>query len=235
MNQIVLAQHLHIELPWHLSGEGYILNYWLNPQVIEQFMPFGLKKSKFGRLVQIMLVRYHSSPVGPYDELLFLDHASNGLNMHSHIPKIYVSSQASVDEGRYHWGIPKELAQFEWSFSPTQLSCQISVNNEILNIQLNLSQKTLPVQISSRIFPAHFFKIEQQDQQYSYQFAPHFKGHLAYIPHAEWQNTQNIFPDLSQAIFMKGFYSTDFQLTFPEALKIALSSSESSLNEQRSY
>ena len=67
MNQIVLAQHLHTEFPWHLSGEGYILNYWLNPQLIEQFMPFGLEKSKFGRLVQIMLVRYHSSPVGPYD------------------------------------------------------------------------------------------------------------------------------------------------------------------------
>ena len=226
MKQMALAQNAHTALPWHLSGEGYILNYWLNAQLIEQFKPFGLQKAKFGRLVQIMLVRYHSSPVGPYDELLFLDHASNGLKTHSYIPKIYVSSQASVDEGRYHWGIPKELAQFKWNFSPTKLICKILVNNETLTLDLNLSQKILPIPISSRIFPTHFFKIEQQDQQYRYQFSPRFKGHLAYISHAKWQNTQNIFPDLSQAVFMKGFYSTDFQLIFPEALKTPLSSKE---------
>ena len=230
MNQMTLAPSPHTVLPWHLSGEGYILNYWLNPQLIEQFIPFGLERAKLGRLVQIMLVRYESSPVGAYDELLFLDHKSNGLNMHSYIPKIYVSSQASVDEGRYHWGIPKELAQFEWSFSPNGLSCQISANNETLNIQLNFSQKSLPIPISSRIFPAQFFKIEQQDSQYLYQFAPLFKGRLGYISHAEWQDTQTIFPDLSQAVFMKGFYSTDFQLIFPEALKTALSSNENALN-----
>ena len=226
MNQMPLSKNTHTVLPWHLSGEGYILNYWLNPELIEQSMPFGLQKAKLGRLVQIMLVRYHSSPVGAYDELLFLDHANKGLKMHSYIPKIYVSSQASVDEGRYHWGIPKELAQFEWDLSPDRLSCQISVNNEMLKIQLNFSQKSLPIPISSRIFPAQFFKIEQQDQQYRYQFSPHFKGHLAYISHAEWQDTQNIFPDLSQAIFMKGFYSKDFQLIFPEALKTAIFSNK---------
>ena len=81
MNTTTLSTQNHTQLPWHLSGEGYILNYWLSPLLIRSFQPFGLAESRFGRLVQVMLVRYHTSPVGPYDELLFLDHAFTGLKM----------------------------------------------------------------------------------------------------------------------------------------------------------
>lgn len=219
MNPTTLSEHNHTQLPWHLSGEGYILNYWLSPQLITLFQPFGLAESKLGRLVQIMLVRYHSSPVGPYDELLFLDHAFVGLKMHSHIPKIYVSSQSSVDEGRYHWGIPKELAKFEWEHTAQQLSCKITHDNETLSINLNLSDQKHVLAVSSNLVPSSFLKIKQHDQHFVYQFSPSFQGHLSYISQATWTDTQNIFPDLSQALFLKGFYSTDFNLIFPESIK----------------
>ena len=60
--------------PWQLQGEAYILNYWLSPHFLKQAQPFGLTPSFLGRLVQVMWVRYHASPIGAYDELLILDH-----------------------------------------------------------------------------------------------------------------------------------------------------------------
>lgn len=222
MYQTARSEETHTQLPWHLSGEGYILNYWLTPRLIHSFQKFGLAKSKIGRLVQVMLVRYHTSPVGPYDELLFLDHAFVGLKMHSNIPKIFVSSQSSVNEGRYHWGIPKELAQFEWEHTAQQVSCKITHQNETLSINLSLNDQKHSFPVSSDFVPSRFLNIEQQDQQFLYQFSPSFQGRLSYISQAAWMNTQNIFPDLSKATFLKGFYSTDFNLIFPESIKSKL-------------
>ena len=76
--------------------------------------------------------------------------------------------------------------------------------------------------VSSQCVPSQFLNIKQQDQHFLYQFSPSFKGRLAYLSQATWTNTQNIFPDLSQATFLKGFYSTDFHLIFPEAIKSEL-------------
>lgn len=219
MQYSTLSPQIHTPLPWHLTGDGYILNYWLSPQLTHHLKRFNLEESKFGRLIQIVLVRYHTSPVGPYDELLLLDHKMNHFKMHSNIPKIYVSTQASIDEGRFHWGIPKELAQFNWEFTKTCLLCEISTQGEKLRIHLNLSNPSFSFPVSSNILPSQLLRIQQQDQQYQYNFSPSFKGHLTYISQAQWHSSQNIFPDLSQALFLKGFYSKNFELIFPEAIK----------------
>ena len=57
------------------TGERvFILNYWITPHFIRESRNFGIAPSPLGRVVQVMLVRYHHSPVGPYDELLIMDH-----------------------------------------------------------------------------------------------------------------------------------------------------------------
>ena len=53
--------------PWHLHGDAFILNYWLTPKFIEQHQNFYIASSPIGRVVQVILVRYHDSPVGPYE------------------------------------------------------------------------------------------------------------------------------------------------------------------------
>lgn len=65
-----------------------------------------------------ILYRYASSPVGPYDELIYVagnfqskDSNTNGLR----ITNIYVSTENSVWNGRRNWNIPKHVAKFEWS------------------------------------------------------------------------------------------------------------------------
>lgn len=222
MTRMTEENLIHTSLPWHLSGEGYILNYWISPSFIRAHRNFGLAPSKWGRMVQVILVRYHTSPVGPYDELLLLDHTTTSFNLRSNIPKIYVSTQTSVDEGRFHWGIPKELATFKWSQSVQHLHCEITVGDETLSVDLDLLTFKLSPTISSALIPSRLLNIHQQDHQFSYQFSPEFVSKIAYISKANWQNSQSIFPDFSTAVFMKGFYSTDFQLVFPAAVKTSL-------------
>ena len=45
-----------------------------------------------------MWVRYHASPIGAYDELLILDHPLFRQRRLSTIPKIFVSTESSVQQ-----------------------------------------------------------------------------------------------------------------------------------------
>ncbi|KAF5317699.1 hypothetical protein D9619_012643 [Psilocybe cf. subviscida] len=67
----------------------------------------------------ILLVSYSESPVGPYDELIYLPgkwkYAGKGEAFR--ITRIYVSSKASTMNGRRNWNIPKQVANFQWSES----------------------------------------------------------------------------------------------------------------------
>ncbi|KAI9511454.1 hypothetical protein F5148DRAFT_1170605 [Russula earlei] len=75
-----------------------------------------------GGMMSVVLVRYEESPVGPYDELIFVSVADGFRNPYEkgtsgRITNIYVSSRGSVWNGRRNWNIPKHLARFE--FTPT--------------------------------------------------------------------------------------------------------------------
>jgi hypothetical protein len=57
-------------------------------------------------------VRYHDSPVGPYNEVW----AAPSLSPALHIPFMAVDSEASLRAGRANWALPKEMAAFSgWS------------------------------------------------------------------------------------------------------------------------
>lgn len=71
-------------------------------------------------LGMVMIISYSDSNAGPYDELLFAIPCnkpviSNELLPTYRIPVIYVSTEASVRNGRKNWGIRKELANFKWT------------------------------------------------------------------------------------------------------------------------
>ena len=202
--------------PWQLQGEAYILNYWLSPQFLKQAQPFGLTPSFLGRLVQVMWVRYHASPIGAYDELLILDHPLFRQRRLSTIPKIFVSTESSVQHGQQLWGIPKELASFDWNIQDRQISCKIQHADLQLAIQLEKcnTQRSF---IDSHYIPAALLKIQQTWQGKSYQFNPSFRGRLIPLKHASWQSNPSLFPDFNQARFINGFYVPEFELTFPEA------------------
>ncbi|KAJ3119067.1 hypothetical protein HK100_000477 [Physocladia obscura] len=101
----------------------------------------------------IMILRYANTPVGPYDEIMFIPGAFNSPLLSSksnqnstitplasiswiqahplihdaRIAQIYVSSEASLRNGRVQFGIPKELADFEWSKTSSRFSTTHSI------------------------------------------------------------------------------------------------------------
>jgi len=68
----------------------------------------------------VQIVRYTEGPVGPYDELIIVPGAfKNPVAPPSlRITRIYVSTLASVYNGRKNWNIPKHLAKF--AFTPSE-------------------------------------------------------------------------------------------------------------------
>ncbi|KZT33078.1 hypothetical protein SISSUDRAFT_445248 [Sistotremastrum suecicum HHB10207 ss-3] len=75
-----------------------------------------------GGLGSVQVVRYTDTPVGPYDELIYIpgefDNPVNGMSG-LRITRIYVSTEASIYNGRRNWNVPKHLARFEFTSSPT--------------------------------------------------------------------------------------------------------------------
>jgi hypothetical protein len=216
MNEELIAKNFH-HPPWHLHGDAFILNYWLTPNFIKSNQAFQLAPSPIGRVIQIMLVRYHKSPVGPYDELLILDHPLMSKRHLSSIPKIYVSTPASVMNGQRFWGIPKQLAQFEWVIKDDVVYCNISFQQQEMSLHLQKYKHSQTFYINSHHIPARLLNIHQTWQGLHYQFSPQFRGKLCKLKQASWKNTLDIFPDFSQAKYLQSFYVPEFKLTLPSA------------------
>lgn len=158
--------------PWKLQGAGFILNYWVTPRFIQQSAILHHSPSPIGRMIQVMLVRYESSPVGAYDELLILDHPLISKRVLSSIPKIYVSTLASVTHGQTLWGIPKELAQFEWRDTKLGLTCTVRVAGQHFTLTLYKAKKPKLFYINSHHIPSSILQIRQTWQNKRYSFAP---------------------------------------------------------------
>ena len=77
-----------------------------------------------------MIVRYTSTPVGPYDELMLIpgnftvpqpSGESFAIPKKAlRIARIYVSQRTTTYNGRLNWNIPKHLARFEFSAPVTK-------------------------------------------------------------------------------------------------------------------
>ncbi|KAA1074671.1 hypothetical protein PGT21_015330 [Puccinia graminis f. sp. tritici] len=137
--------------PWYLEGEGWwIILSILGPvrkRIVERIKQESRKKKTKpsadsthsdslgllspaptpdfrGGFGSVQIIRYHSSPVGAYDELLLIPGVfkppEESLNRTPvfRITQIYVSTLGSVLNGRHHWNIPKKLARFE--FTPVE-------------------------------------------------------------------------------------------------------------------
>lgn len=220
MNEALSTVAFHHDPPWHLHGDAFILNYWLTPNFIKHNHAFHIAPSPIGRVVQIILIRYHESPIGPYDELLLLDHPLISKRHLSSIAKIYVSTETSVIHGQYFWGIPKQLAQFEWVIKDDVVYCTISFEQQEMSLCLYKYKHSQTFYINSHHLPARLLNIQQTWQGLHYQFSPQFRGKLCKLKQVAWKNTRNIFPDFSQAKYLHSFYVPEFQLTLPKA-KIA--------------
>jgi len=119
--------------PWQLEGEGIILVYKFSKKWVETFgdLPPRLQGKFKGGLGYLMLVNYKNSPVGPYHELLLIPGKFSPTGKQS-ITKIYVDSEASTQNGRANWGIPKYTLPFSWTEENGKSEIKISSKDQVV-------------------------------------------------------------------------------------------------------
>lgn len=147
--------------PWQLKGEGYLMIYSCSNDFLmtEGFIKEELKPFLWLKFGLVMLVNYQASPVGPYGELLFIPGMFHFKGKYYwHISKIFVSSIDSVYNGRENWGIPKELAQFEFKeMAKGSKSIKVTLN-EALVFSAHLKDSSWGFPLSTSILPFQFIQ-----------------------------------------------------------------------------
>jgi Acetoacetate decarboxylase (ADC) len=205
--------------PWKLHGEAYILLYRFPENFVQShaFLQSFQQGNFKGVVGTVMLVNYHESGVGPYQELLFIPGLFKlGGKTTFSISKIFVSSQASVDSGIENWGIPKELAEFDWQ--PQRV--QVRQNGQLFfDAQFRKSWGYLP--ITTALFPLNVTQLLREElilTQPSASGMGRLSGLESIAVDAQF------FPDLSQVKPLLTLHIPRFQMTFPIPQKTPFSS-----------
>lgn len=106
-----------VPAPWSLRGESFI-QLMLNPvDAVRALLPEGLEiRSRRGyTLGAIMWVHYTDTPVGPYEELLFMPARVRAGGKSGYcITHIWVDSLDSLESGKENWLIPKMLGRMRY-------------------------------------------------------------------------------------------------------------------------
>lgn len=104
----------------------------------------------------VSLVSYSESPVGPYDELIYIPgkwryaDGSKGYR----VTRIYVSSKESTWNGRKNWNIPKQLASFNFQGDPAARTWSLAVSHPSTPDTPFFRLKIKPITLLSRLcFP----------------------------------------------------------------------------------
>jgi hypothetical protein len=217
MTQRQLLPDLKQYPPWQCHGEAYILNYWVNPQFLQQAKAFNLQASRAGHMLHVILLHYQDTPIGAYDALFIVDHPIQQNPRYSSIVKIFVSNQQSVLHGQTFWGLPKEIAKFTWTRTNTAMYCEIQVEQQSMMIQLNHSKNNASFYINSHQLPDSIVNIQQHWQGQRYVFKPQFRGKLRKLKSVQWHNNAELFPNFNQARYIDSFYMPEVHLLLPEA------------------
>jgi len=110
--------------PWKLKGRSWA--FLVSPLSSTSSFPAGWSSAFqadalssggefIGGLGIVQIVSYSESPIGPYDELIYVPGRwkySDGTKAFR-ITQIYVSTKESTMNGRKNWNIPKQVASFD--------------------------------------------------------------------------------------------------------------------------
>jgi acetoacetate decarboxylase len=118
MSEIPKKQSVCPGPPWQLFGNAVGIFRLVDRNTAQQFVQPGLKVVSVwpGKTIGGMLIaRYDSGSTLEYNELIaFCGIVRRGLRFGGWISHIYVDDPASAAGGREIWGLPKELATFQF-------------------------------------------------------------------------------------------------------------------------
>lgn len=104
-----------VPAPWTLTGEAWVVPQLQRVDDVAAYLPSGCAIVAWRGWTPggYVCVDYHTSPVGPYREIIFVPAlVRRGWRWGFHISHIYVDSAASVAGGRGNWWLPKDLLAF---------------------------------------------------------------------------------------------------------------------------
>jgi len=112
-----MSQPRIVPAPWSLKGESFI-QLLVNPvDAVRHLLPAGFEPvcARGKTLGALMYVHYTDSPVGPYEELLYMPARVRCRGKSGYaITHIWVDSPDSVASGRENWLIPKRLGAMDY-------------------------------------------------------------------------------------------------------------------------
>ena len=206
-----------VPAPWDLTGDGYIILYRFQREFVEQngFVSPEMLSCYKGGFGIIMLVNYSSSNAGPYQELLFMP----GRFIHKgkayfSISKIYVSTMESVVNGRENWGIPKELADFNFQKIKDRTERVIVSVSGRTCLDITLLSRRFSIPISTSLYPLPLMH-KLEGKSFFTSFKGRGYGKLAKIINVTADSA--LFPDIAQCRPWYVKRIENFQITFPVA------------------
>ena len=200
--------------PWKLQGEGIILVYKFSKKWVETHgnLPEHLKGKYRGGLGYLMLVNYHTSPVGPYMELLFIPGKFAPYTKQV-ITKIYVSTEVSTQNGHVNWGIPKETLPFSWEKNEGHEFIQVNTDDKTI-FSCEIKTVLFPFPISTSVLP---IDLHQSWDGVDFFTKPSGNGWGKFAKVKNLQIDSAYFPDLSAQKPLFAVKIAPFRIKFPEA------------------
>lgn len=204
--------------PWQLRGDGYILLYKFPPALGGQagFVPSALQPHFRGGVGAVMYVDYTETPVGPYQELLFIPGFFDFQGeSYPSISKIYVSTWESILNGRDNWRIPKEEAHMSrYQRGQTERVIIWNPDNELI-AELTLHNKNLTLPLTTAVLPPRLRTVVQNDPVKTFATTLAGRGWMQPTQLLQARVNPAYFPDFTQGRLLTAVHVTDFHLTFP--------------------
>jgi hypothetical protein len=208
-----------INPPWDLQGRGFMLFYRFDPSFIfeQTSLPARYHNTLTSNYGVVMLVDYTHSPVGPYKELLLIPGKFNlGGKERYYISKIFVDSKKSMISGRHNWGIPKELASFEWDQSGSHTLVRLTKSAKTI-FSIILTAGMIPVPVNTRLLPIQLY---QEYNNQGFFVAPKASGTGRKGKIVEGTSDERFFPDIFSAEPWLVVKVDPFNMHFPNATRV---------------
>lgn len=203
--------------PWRLKGKGFAFYYQFDKNFIldKTFLPNNFKSSGFGTMGVVMLINYTDSPVGEFNELLIAPAKfdTSGIRKY-YISKSYVDSKEAMAAGRKNWGIPREMARFDWKENGDITNIKV-FKEEFEFFDISIRTGTYHIPINTTLFPINLY---QEIDGEGFHVNPGGKGVGKPARIIEGHAEEELFPNIFDYRTSMAIKVDPFNFLFPEAL-----------------
>ena len=213
-----MASTIFAPAPWSLNGSGAVLLYHFPHSFVSQwgFLEDYQHLGYRGWMGAVLLVDYQSSNVGPYQELMFIPGLFKlGGKRGFSISKIWVSTEASLQNGQRNWGIPKELAQFEVERDQQGIRLFKASKGSRVFFEAQLKHTRLSLPFTSKLLP--LTRIIQQSLSQLLLTRPQATGKIGLASLQKATADPDYFPPLQKLSPLACLAVPSFQMQFPIA------------------